>query len=186
MAGVSSPVTTSTTNSPSTWVIVGASRGIGLEFVRQLLARGDQVIAAVRDPGTASQLWQLAADGGPQTGLRRPGSCVIEKCDVTSEEDISVSHAWLGRELLSRWCMSWGRFSADMYLSTGFCRQLKGSFGERHAGRQRRAERWGPQVSKSGDRVVSLFLYWLLLTISSPSSFLGISMLKRRALPQIL
>jgi NAD(P)-dependent dehydrogenase (short-subunit alcohol dehydrogenase family) len=31
-------------------VVTGASRGIGLELVRQLLARGDEVDACVRDP----------------------------------------------------------------------------------------------------------------------------------------
>ncbi|KIW11792.1 hypothetical protein PV08_09064 [Exophiala spinifera] len=61
--------------SPSTWVVVGASRGIGLEFVRQLLDEGNQVIAAVRNPETASHLWQLAAK------QQRPGACVIEQCD---------------------------------------------------------------------------------------------------------
>jgi NAD(P)-dependent dehydrogenase (short-subunit alcohol dehydrogenase family) len=34
-------------------VVTGASRGIGLEFVRQLRARGDEVIAGVREPGRA-------------------------------------------------------------------------------------------------------------------------------------
>ncbi|EOD45090.1 nad-binding protein [Neofusicoccum parvum] len=29
----------------TTWVIIGASRGIGLEFVRQLIARGEKIIA---------------------------------------------------------------------------------------------------------------------------------------------
>jgi len=70
---------------PSTWLIVGASRGIGLEFVRQLLARGDQVIATVRDTASANQLWQLT---GAQA---RPGSCIIEQCDVTKESSIDVS-----------------------------------------------------------------------------------------------
>lgn len=70
---------------PDTWVVVGASRGIGLEFVRQLLERGNQVIAAVRDPATASKLWQIAASQS------RPGSCLIEQCDVTSEASIEVS-----------------------------------------------------------------------------------------------
>ncbi|KKY22459.1 putative short-chain dehydrogenase reductase [Diplodia seriata] len=34
----------------TTWVVVGASRGIGLEFVRQLIARGEKIIATVRQP----------------------------------------------------------------------------------------------------------------------------------------
>ena len=68
----------------ATWCIVGASRGIGLEFVRQLLGRGDQVIAAVRDPYKVSELWQLAAS------TPRPGACELYQCDVTSEESIDV------------------------------------------------------------------------------------------------
>lgn len=70
---------------PSTWAVIGASRGIGLEFVRQLLDKGEQVVAAVREPTTAKQIWQYA---GQQA---RPFSCVIEQCDVTSEESIDVS-----------------------------------------------------------------------------------------------
>jgi NAD(P)-dependent dehydrogenase (short-subunit alcohol dehydrogenase family) len=68
----------------TTWCIVGASRGIGFEFVRQLLGRGDQVIAAVRDPYKASELWRLAAT---QT---TPGACQLCECDVTSEASINV------------------------------------------------------------------------------------------------
>ncbi|KIV93775.1 hypothetical protein PV10_04963 [Exophiala mesophila] len=73
---------------PSTWVIIGASRGIGYEFVRQLLDQGNQVIAAVRNVQTANQIWQLSAQ---QT---RPGSCIIDQCDVTDEASIE---AFVGR-----------------------------------------------------------------------------------------
>ena len=41
-------------------LVTGANRGIGLELVRQLLARGDAVHAAVRDPEQADQLAALA------------------------------------------------------------------------------------------------------------------------------
>ena len=68
----------------STWCIVGASRGIGFEFVRQLLGRGDQVIAAVRDPYKANELWQLGAT------VTKPGACQLCECDVTSEASINV------------------------------------------------------------------------------------------------
>ncbi|EXJ84773.1 hypothetical protein A1O3_05445 [Capronia epimyces CBS 606.96] len=69
---------------PSTWLVVGASRGIGLEFVRQLLEQGNQVIAAVRSPEAANQVWQLSAQ---QT---RPAACLIEQCDVTDEASIDA------------------------------------------------------------------------------------------------
>ena len=118
------PDPSSPTTQPGTWVIVGASRGIGLEFVRQLLSQGHQVIAAVRDPvAKANQLWQIA---GAQA---RPGSCLIEQCDVVDEASIKVG-------LLQSLCYAvgvwtcWGhrvldlvRFEADK--RAGFCRQVE-------------------------------------------------------------
>jgi len=67
-----------------TWLIVGASRGIGLEFVRQLLKRRDRILATVRKPfaSHASALWGQA--GGD------PGSCQMFTCDVLSEMSIIV------------------------------------------------------------------------------------------------
>lgn len=66
-----------------TWLIIGASRGIGFEFVRQLIARGDQVIATVRDPMNASDLWTLI-------GTAPLGSCRLLLCDLASEQLIAV------------------------------------------------------------------------------------------------
>ncbi|WP_133501576.1 SDR family oxidoreductase [Cognatilysobacter terrigena] len=43
-------------------LITGANRGIGLEYVRQLLARGDHVIATARHPGQAHDLNRLVAE----------------------------------------------------------------------------------------------------------------------------
>ena len=49
----------------TTWVIIGASRGIGLEFVRQLLAREERIIATVRETNAAhaSGLWSQVGGG---------------------------------------------------------------------------------------------------------------------------
>ena len=45
-----------------TALVTGANRGLGLEFVRQLLARGDHVVAACRQPGKATALNALAGE----------------------------------------------------------------------------------------------------------------------------
>ncbi|KAF6240645.1 hypothetical protein HO173_001317 [Letharia columbiana] len=67
---------------PAIWIVVGASRGIGLEWVRQLLARGDHVLATVRDVAKASRLWTLA-------GSAAMGRCQLFECDVASEASIN-------------------------------------------------------------------------------------------------
>ncbi|KAF2114671.1 hypothetical protein BDV96DRAFT_103471 [Lophiotrema nucula] len=66
----------------TTWLIVGASRGIGLEFVRQLLQRGERIIATVREPWAshASGLWGQAGSDH--------GKCQMYICDILSEDSI--------------------------------------------------------------------------------------------------
>lgn len=60
-----------------TVVVTGANRGLGLEFVRQLLARGDRVVAGCRQPGHADALTQLAA--------AFPGHLHVAPLDVADE-----------------------------------------------------------------------------------------------------
>jgi len=66
----------------TTWLIVGASRGIGLEFVRQLLIRDERIIATVRETWAshASGLWGQAGSDH--------GKCQMYICDVLSEQSI--------------------------------------------------------------------------------------------------
>ena len=47
----------------TTYLVTGASRGLGLEFVRQLTARGDHVIATAREHQRAAALQELADAG---------------------------------------------------------------------------------------------------------------------------
>jgi NAD(P)-dependent dehydrogenase (short-subunit alcohol dehydrogenase family) len=68
-------------------LVTGANRGIGLEFARQLLARGDRVYATCRHPGRALALTELAA--------AHPGRLTVLPLDVASERSI----AELAREL---------------------------------------------------------------------------------------
>lgn len=45
-------------------VVTGANRGLGLEFARQLLAAGDDVVAAARQPKKADELHKLVSASG--------------------------------------------------------------------------------------------------------------------------
>jgi NAD(P)-dependent dehydrogenase (short-subunit alcohol dehydrogenase family) len=70
-----------------TALVTGANRGLGLEFVRQLLARGDHVVAACRQPGKAAALNLL--------GGEHPGRLHVLPLDVASAK----SREELAREL---------------------------------------------------------------------------------------
>lgn len=43
-------------------LVTGANRGLGLEFTRQLLTRGERVVASCRHPGRALELTRLAGE----------------------------------------------------------------------------------------------------------------------------
>jgi NAD(P)-dependent dehydrogenase (short-subunit alcohol dehydrogenase family) len=68
-------------------LVTGANRGLGLELCRQLLARGDRVVAACRQPGKATALNTLAGE--------HPGRLRVTPLDVAEPK----SHAALAREL---------------------------------------------------------------------------------------
>lgn len=68
-------------------LITGANRGIGLEFVRQLLARGDRVVATCRHPGKATALNTLSGE--------HPGRLHVLPLDVADAR----SRDTLAREL---------------------------------------------------------------------------------------
>lgn len=46
---------------PSTVLVTGANRGLGLEFAKQLASRGERVIAAVRSPDASAGLKSIAS-----------------------------------------------------------------------------------------------------------------------------
>jgi NAD(P)-dependent dehydrogenase (short-subunit alcohol dehydrogenase family) len=64
-----------------TVLITGANRGIGLEYVQQIAARGWNVIATARNPGEATELQALAKD---HSGI------VVEQLDVTDHPAIDA------------------------------------------------------------------------------------------------
>lgn len=76
---------------PSRILITGAKRGLGLEFARQWLARGDEVFVLARRPETSPDLAGLAR--------LHPGALRAVDCDVADDASVerarrAVEEAW--------------------------------------------------------------------------------------------
>ena len=69
------------------YLITGANRGLGLEFVRQLLARGDSVVACCREPSAAKELQELAGAAD--------GRLTLQALDVADAEAVAALPAQL-------------------------------------------------------------------------------------------
>ncbi len=69
------------------YLITGANRGLGLEFVRQLLARGDSVVACCREPAAAPELQALTAS--------TDNRLTLQALDVTDAQAIATLPARL-------------------------------------------------------------------------------------------
>ena len=75
-----------------TYLITGASRGLGAEFVRQLRRAGRPVIAAVRDPGSARDAAQTGATV-VQLDVTRPDTFDAFARSLTTPVDVLVNNA---------------------------------------------------------------------------------------------
>jgi NAD(P)-dependent dehydrogenase (short-subunit alcohol dehydrogenase family) len=64
------------------YVITGTSRGIGLELTRQLIARGDHVVAAARQPSRSPELQQLLE--------AHPDAITVVQIDVQDHDSVKV------------------------------------------------------------------------------------------------
>ncbi|WNG55224.1 SDR family oxidoreductase [Archangium gephyra] len=71
------------------YAITGASRGLGLEFVRQLLNRGDTIEAGVRSPSEARQLQELVR--GAEGRLR------LHALDISDSKSVDAFAATVGQ-----------------------------------------------------------------------------------------
>jgi len=78
-------------------LVTGGSRGLGLEFVRQYLARGCRVVAASRGAGESQDLARLKAEHGDRLTV-----CTADVSDVASRRRLreDVAEEFEGLDLL--------------------------------------------------------------------------------------
>lgn len=90
------------TDRPATWLVTGASRGLGLELVKQLLARGDNVAATTRsaerlttalDGTNTSRLLALTVDLADQAQVSQAVAGAKERFGTL---DVVVNNAGYG------------------------------------------------------------------------------------------
>ena len=58
----------------STILVTGANRGIGLEFVKQYLDKGDSVIATYREEESSKELSRKSGNIGERLGISKSGT----------------------------------------------------------------------------------------------------------------
>ncbi len=71
-------------------LITGANRGIGLEFTRQYLARGERLFATCRNPQDATDLLVLSE--------QQPDRLTVLPLDVTDQPSIDLAHRQVQRQ----------------------------------------------------------------------------------------
>jgi NAD(P)-dependent dehydrogenase (short-subunit alcohol dehydrogenase family) len=81
----------------ATWLVTGASRGIGLELVRQLHARGDDVIATCRTRTRELDSIGCRVLDGIDVGSDRVGDALHEALGDEQPVDVVVNNAGVAR-----------------------------------------------------------------------------------------
>lgn len=95
---------TNPNSNKGTALVTGANRGLGLEYCRQLVAAGWQVLAATRHPDRADALQALARDGG---------AVEIIALDVASGPDVEALAGRLGGRPLDLLINNAGTFGPE-------------------------------------------------------------------------
>jgi NAD(P)-dependent dehydrogenase (short-subunit alcohol dehydrogenase family) len=81
----------------ATWLVTGASRGIGLDLVRQVHARADDVIATCRTPTPELDAVGCRVVDGIDVGSDDVGAALLEALGDGQPVDVVVNNAGLAR-----------------------------------------------------------------------------------------
>lgn len=81
-----------------TYVVTGANRGLGLEFARQLMARGDKVIATARRPGEATDLTKTGARVVPLEASDEGSIVALGEALTGQAVDVLINNAGVSSE----------------------------------------------------------------------------------------
>jgi NAD(P)-dependent dehydrogenase (short-subunit alcohol dehydrogenase family) len=79
-----------------TWLVTGANRGIGLELVRQLHARGDTVIATCRTSSPELDAVGCRVVEGVDVGSDAVGDALVAALEPDERIDVVVNNAGIG------------------------------------------------------------------------------------------
>jgi len=130
-------------------IVTGASRGLGLEFTRQLLARGDRVIAACRDPQHAEALQALAGAYPDRVHLRTLD--VADTGSITAFAE-ATAHVFDGIDLLLN---NAGKLVRGERFGSVEATSLQSSFSTNAAGPYLLTQALAPLLAKGGHAVVA-------------------------------
>lgn len=103
-------------NEQSTVLVVGASRGIGLEFVSQIMKKGAQVVATYRGPHVPAELYSFYQEEPDNPSQRRLHLLEMDVGDETSIENARSLFSSEGFPLLTHIVHSAGVYGPRIQL----------------------------------------------------------------------
>ncbi len=124
------------------YVITGANRGIGLEFVKKLSARGDDVVATARDPESATELQEVAESS--------EGRVRVAALDITDDESVSKFAEQIAGTEIDVLINNAGRLSHGGGIGDFDFEAMRGDFETNVLGTLRVTQALLPQIAGAG------------------------------------